>query len=147
MRLTQYIKNLLVTLIIFLTVGKRRVSIYSSKNYKSRRLSPPSGLLLIRFHQRTLHVVTLFFCYRTTFCAMTDDAQQIEISQDKVFVRCKDDLAQQHTRKRNRPMRARRPLKHGMWVMADFHNNKRLKDLGRSASKIAMTLSKLFLTY
>lgn len=78
----------------------------SRKNDKTRRLSPPSGLLLpqdfISAHSMS---VTLFFCPRTTFCAMTHDEQQVEISQDKVFVRCKEDsTAQQHRRKRNRPV-------------------------------------------
>uniref|UniRef100_A0AAQ5Y438 Hepatic triacylglycerol lipase n=1 Tax=Amphiprion ocellaris TaxID=80972 RepID=A0AAQ5Y438_AMPOC len=38
---------------------------------------------------------------RTSFCAMTDDGQQIEVSQDKVFVRCKEDIPKQRRRKHN----------------------------------------------
>ncbi|AWP01606.1 Hepatic lipase [Scophthalmus maximus] len=37
---------------------------------------------------------------RTSFCAMTDD-EQVEVSQDKVFVRCKDDTPRQRRRKLN----------------------------------------------
>ncbi|XP_070815491.1 hepatic triacylglycerol lipase [Chaetodon trifascialis] len=36
---------------------------------------------------------------RTFFCAMTDDGQQVEVSQDKVFVRCKNDKPKQQRRK------------------------------------------------
>ncbi|KAM7406146.1 hypothetical protein PAMP_000544 [Pampus punctatissimus] len=36
---------------------------------------------------------------RTSFCAMTIDGQQVEVSQDKVFVRCKEDTPKQRRRK------------------------------------------------
>ncbi|XP_054466797.1 hepatic triacylglycerol lipase [Anoplopoma fimbria] len=38
---------------------------------------------------------------RTSFCAMTNDGQHVEVSQDKEFVRCKDDAPRQHRRKHN----------------------------------------------
>nr|AWJ68104.1 hepatic lipase [Lateolabrax maculatus] len=38
---------------------------------------------------------------RTSFCAMTNDGQQVEVSQDKVFVRCKEDTPRQYRRKHN----------------------------------------------
>lgn len=38
---------------------------------------------------------------RTSFCAMTDDEQHIEMAQDKVFVRCKNDTPKQRRRKLN----------------------------------------------
>ncbi|KAM8762221.1 hepatic triacylglycerol lipase [Acanthopagrus schlegelii] len=43
---------------------------------------------------------------RTSFCAMTDEDQQVEVSQDKVFVRCKEDTQKQRRRKHNRLVRA-----------------------------------------
>ncbi|KAM9764705.1 hepatic triacylglycerol lipase [Menidia menidia] len=36
---------------------------------------------------------------RTLFCSMKNDGQNIEVSQDKVFVRCKDDTPKQRKRK------------------------------------------------
>ncbi|XP_071759741.1 hepatic triacylglycerol lipase [Centroberyx gerrardi] len=36
---------------------------------------------------------------RTTFCAMTNDGQHVEVSEDKVFVRCKEDSPKQRRRK------------------------------------------------
>ncbi|XP_072236640.1 hepatic triacylglycerol lipase isoform X1 [Leuresthes tenuis] len=36
---------------------------------------------------------------RTSFCAMKNDGQHLEVSQDKVFVRCKDDVPKQRRRK------------------------------------------------
>uniref|UniRef100_A0A8C3B0T9 Hepatic triacylglycerol lipase n=1 Tax=Cyclopterus lumpus TaxID=8103 RepID=A0A8C3B0T9_CYCLU len=36
---------------------------------------------------------------RTSFCALTNDGQRVEVSQDEVFVRCKDDTPKQHRRK------------------------------------------------
>ncbi|XP_041840314.1 hepatic triacylglycerol lipase isoform X2 [Melanotaenia boesemani] len=38
---------------------------------------------------------------RTSFCAMKNDGQQLEVSQAKVFVRCKEDVPKQRKRKRN----------------------------------------------
>ncbi|XP_023262153.1 hepatic triacylglycerol lipase isoform X1 [Seriola lalandi dorsalis] len=38
---------------------------------------------------------------RTSFCAMTDDGQHVEVSQDKVFVRCEEDTPRQRRRKPN----------------------------------------------
>ncbi|XP_040885060.1 hepatic triacylglycerol lipase isoform X2 [Toxotes jaculatrix] len=38
---------------------------------------------------------------RTSFCAMTNDGQRVEVSQDKVFVRCKEDTTRQRRRKHN----------------------------------------------
>ncbi|XP_039993858.1 hepatic triacylglycerol lipase isoform X2 [Xiphias gladius] len=38
---------------------------------------------------------------RTSFCAMTDDGQHVELLQDKVFVRCKEDTQRQRRRKHN----------------------------------------------
>ncbi|XP_056881669.1 hepatic triacylglycerol lipase isoform X1 [Takifugu flavidus] len=42
---------------------------------------------------------------RTTFCAMTHEEQQVQMSQDKVFVRCKEDSAKQRRRKRSGSVR------------------------------------------
>nr|XP_046242481.1 hepatic triacylglycerol lipase isoform X2 [Scatophagus argus] len=39
---------------------------------------------------------------RTFFCAMTNDGQEVEVSQDKVFVRCKQDTPEQRRRKHGR---------------------------------------------
>ncbi|XP_062278449.1 hepatic triacylglycerol lipase [Scomber scombrus] len=36
---------------------------------------------------------------RTSFCAMTNDGQHVEVSQDKVFVRCKEDTPKQRRKK------------------------------------------------
>ncbi|XP_029001187.1 hepatic triacylglycerol lipase [Betta splendens] len=36
---------------------------------------------------------------RTSFCAMENDVQRVDMSEDKVFVRCKDNTARQHRRK------------------------------------------------
>ncbi|XP_067445858.1 hepatic triacylglycerol lipase [Thunnus thynnus] len=36
---------------------------------------------------------------RTSFCAMTNDGQHVEVSQDKVFVRCEEDAPKQRRRK------------------------------------------------
>ncbi|XP_033972071.1 hepatic triacylglycerol lipase [Trematomus bernacchii] len=36
---------------------------------------------------------------RTSFCPMTNDGQQVEVSQDKVFVRCKEDTPKHHRRR------------------------------------------------
>uniref|UniRef100_A0A3Q4BMH6 Hepatic triacylglycerol lipase n=1 Tax=Mola mola TaxID=94237 RepID=A0A3Q4BMH6_MOLML len=41
---------------------------------------------------------------RTYFCATTHDGQQVEVSQDKVFVRCKENMPKQQRRKDNRPV-------------------------------------------
>lgn len=49
-------------------------------------------------------LMSLFLCPRTTFCAKTHDEQQVEISQDKVFVRCKGDSTKRLRRKHNRPV-------------------------------------------
>ncbi|XP_028256799.1 hepatic triacylglycerol lipase [Parambassis ranga] len=38
---------------------------------------------------------------RTSFCSMTNDGQHLEVSQDKVFVRCKDGIPKQRRRKNN----------------------------------------------
>ncbi|XP_071344484.1 hepatic triacylglycerol lipase isoform X1 [Trachinotus anak] len=38
---------------------------------------------------------------RTSFCAMTDDGQHVEVSQDKVFVRCEEDTPRLRRRKHN----------------------------------------------
>uniref|UniRef100_UPI0037E8CD49 hepatic triacylglycerol lipase n=1 Tax=Semicossyphus pulcher TaxID=241346 RepID=UPI0037E8CD49 len=38
---------------------------------------------------------------RTSFCPMTDDGQQVEVSQDKIFVRCKENGPKQHRRRHN----------------------------------------------
>uniref|UniRef100_A0A3B4ZQL0 triacylglycerol lipase n=1 Tax=Stegastes partitus TaxID=144197 RepID=A0A3B4ZQL0_9TELE len=38
---------------------------------------------------------------RTSFCAMSNDGQHLEVSEDKVFVRCKEDLPKQRRRKHN----------------------------------------------
>ncbi|XP_022600534.1 hepatic triacylglycerol lipase isoform X2 [Seriola dumerili] len=38
---------------------------------------------------------------RTSFCAMTDDGQHVEVSQDKVFVRCEEDTPRQRRTKPN----------------------------------------------
>ncbi|KAG7230479.1 hypothetical protein INR49_024588 [Caranx melampygus] len=38
---------------------------------------------------------------RTSFCAMTDDGQHVEVSQDKVFVRCEEDSPKQRRRRPN----------------------------------------------
>ncbi|XP_060923663.1 hepatic triacylglycerol lipase-like isoform X2 [Limanda limanda] len=38
---------------------------------------------------------------RTSFCAMTDNEQHVELSQDKVFVRCADEKPRQRRRKLN----------------------------------------------
>ncbi|KAM9366992.1 hepatic triacylglycerol lipase [Symphorus nematophorus] len=39
---------------------------------------------------------------RTSFCATTDDDQHVEVSVDKVFVRCKEETPKQQRRKHNR---------------------------------------------
>uniref|UniRef100_A0A3B5LVA9 Uncharacterized protein n=1 Tax=Xiphophorus couchianus TaxID=32473 RepID=A0A3B5LVA9_9TELE len=39
---------------------------------------------------------------RTSFCSMNNDGQQIEVAQDKVFVRCKEDEPARHRRKHSR---------------------------------------------
>ncbi|XP_033843931.1 hepatic triacylglycerol lipase [Periophthalmus magnuspinnatus] len=36
---------------------------------------------------------------RTTFCALTDDGQHVEVSQDKVFVRCKEETVKERRKK------------------------------------------------
>jgi len=36
---------------------------------------------------------------RTSFCAMTNDGQHVEVSQDKVFVRCEEDAPKKRRRK------------------------------------------------
>ncbi|CAJ1049195.1 hepatic triacylglycerol lipase [Xyrichtys novacula] len=36
---------------------------------------------------------------RTTFCAMTNDGQEVEVSQEKTFVRCKEDTSKKHRRR------------------------------------------------
>ncbi|XP_061599556.1 hepatic triacylglycerol lipase [Cololabis saira] len=38
---------------------------------------------------------------RTSFCAMNNDGQDVEVSQDKVFVRCEEDMPKQRKRKHN----------------------------------------------
>lgn len=38
---------------------------------------------------------------RTSFCAMTNDEQHVEVLQEKVFVRCKEDTPKQRRRKHN----------------------------------------------
>ncbi|XP_034751140.1 hepatic triacylglycerol lipase isoform X1 [Etheostoma cragini] len=38
---------------------------------------------------------------RTFFCATRNDGRQVEVSQDKVFVRCKEDTPKQHRRQHN----------------------------------------------
>ncbi|XP_047436037.1 hepatic triacylglycerol lipase isoform X2 [Mugil cephalus] len=38
---------------------------------------------------------------RTSFCAMANDGQHVEVSQDKVFVRCKENVPKQRRRKHN----------------------------------------------
>lgn len=63
---------------------------------------------------------TLLLCPRTTFCAVTHDEQQVEIAQEKVFVRCKEDSEQQHKRKRNWAAWVRWPLQLRMSLMDDF---------------------------